>query len=71
MTIAIHELERIIKQSFPGADIKVHDLAGDDHYHLKITSKRFLGKTKIEQHKMVYKSLEGQSIHALQLESNT
>ncbi|WP_265033231.1 BolA/IbaG family iron-sulfur metabolism protein [Wolbachia endosymbiont (group A) of Sicus ferrugineus] len=72
MTIAIHELERIIKQSFPGADIKVHDLAGDDdHYHLKITSKRFLGKTKIEQHKMVYKALEGQSTHALQLETNT
>ncbi|MDE5057523.1 BolA/IbaG family iron-sulfur metabolism protein [Wolbachia endosymbiont of Drosophila bocki] len=72
MTIAIHELERIIKQSFPDADIRIHDLAGDDdHYHLKINSKCFLGKTKIEQHKMVYKALEGQSIHALQLETNT
>ena len=40
MVIAIHELEKIIKQSFPGADIEVNDLAGDnDHYHLKITSK--------------------------------
>ncbi|BAO99948.1 BolA/IbaG family iron-sulfur metabolism protein [Wolbachia endosymbiont of Cimex lectularius] len=70
MVIAIHELEKIIKQSFPGADIEVNDLAGDnDHYHLKITSKCFLGKTRIEQHKMVYKALEGQSIHALQLET--
>ncbi|MDR2548338.1 MAG: BolA/IbaG family iron-sulfur metabolism protein [Rickettsiales bacterium] len=68
MVIAIHELEKIIKQSFPGADIEVNYLAGDnDHYHLKITSKCFLGKTRIEQHKMVYKALEGQSIHALQL----
>lgn len=71
MVIAIRELERIIKQSFPGADIEIHDLAGDgDHYHLKITSRCFLGKTKIEQHRMVYKALEGESIHALQLETN-
>ncbi|MCM1001746.1 BolA/IbaG family iron-sulfur metabolism protein [Wolbachia pipientis] len=71
MVIAIHELEKIIKQSFPGADIEVNDLVGDnDHYHLKITSKCFLGKTRIEQHKMVYKALEGQSIHALQLETS-
>ncbi|WP_395461083.1 BolA/IbaG family iron-sulfur metabolism protein [Wolbachia endosymbiont (group B) of Ablattaria laevigata] len=72
MTITIHELERIIKQSFPDADIKIKDLAGDDdHYHLKITSKCFSGKTKIEQHRMIYKALEGQSIHALQLETST
>lgn len=71
MVIAIHELERIIKQSFPGADIEINDLAGDnDHYHLKITSDLFLGKTKIDQHRMVHKALEGQSIHALQLETN-
>ncbi|MFV0949321.1 BolA/IbaG family iron-sulfur metabolism protein [Wolbachia endosymbiont of Nasonia giraulti] len=70
MTITIHELEKIIKQSFPDADIKIKDLAeDDDHYHLKITSKCFSGKTKIEQHRMVYKALEGQSIHALQLET--
>lgn len=70
MTITIHELEKIIKQSFPDADIKIKDLAGDDdHYHLKIISKCFSGKTKIEQHRMVYKALEGQSIHALQLET--
>ncbi|WP_353278285.1 BolA/IbaG family iron-sulfur metabolism protein [Wolbachia endosymbiont (group B) of Longitarsus flavicornis] len=72
MTITIHELEKIIKQSFPDADIKIKDLAGDDdHYHLKITSRCFSGKTKIEQHRMVYKALEGQSIHALQLETST
>ncbi|BDG75774.1 BolA-like protein [Wolbachia endosymbiont of Culex quinquefasciatus JHB] len=70
MVVAVHELEKIIKQSFPGADIKIKDLAGDDdHYHLKITSQCFSGRTKIEQHRMVYKALEGQSIHALQLET--
>lgn len=70
MVVAVHELEKIIKQSFPGADIKIKDLAGDDdHYHLKITSRCFSGRTKIEQHRMVYKALEGQSIHALQLET--
>lgn len=43
MVVAVHELEKIIKQSFPGADIKIKDLAGDDdHYHLKITSQCFL-----------------------------
>lgn len=72
MAIATHELEKIIKQSFPDAEVKIFDFAGDnDHYYLKITSKRFLGKTKIEQHRMVHKALEGQSIHALQLETNT
>lgn len=71
MVIAIHELEKIIRQSFPGAGIEINDLAGDnDHYRLKITSKRFFGKTKIEQHRMVYKALEDQSIHALQLETS-
>ncbi|BET29771.1 MAG: BolA/IbaG family iron-sulfur metabolism protein [Wolbachia endosymbiont of Ephestia elutella] len=70
MVVAVNELEKIIKQSFPGADIKIKDLAGDDdHYHLKITSQCFSGRTKIEQHRMVYKALEGQSIHALQLET--
>ncbi|OCA06258.1 BolA/IbaG family iron-sulfur metabolism protein [Wolbachia endosymbiont of Trichogramma pretiosum] len=72
MAITIHELEKIIKQSFPDADIRITDLAGDDdHYHLKITSKFFSGKTKIEQHRMVYKTLKDQSIHALQLETST
>lgn len=71
MAIKIHELESIIKQSFPNAEIKIYDLAGDDdHYHLKITSKCFNGKTKIAQHRMVYKALESHSIHALQLETN-
>ncbi|MCA4775116.1 BolA/IbaG family iron-sulfur metabolism protein [Wolbachia endosymbiont of Mansonella ozzardi] len=71
MVIAIYELEKTIKQSFPGADIEINYLAGDnDHYHLKITSECFLGKTRVEQHRMVYKALARQSIHALQLETS-
>ncbi|MDM8334830.1 BolA/IbaG family iron-sulfur metabolism protein [Wolbachia pipientis] len=71
MVIAISKLGEVIRQSFPDTDIKVNDLAGDDdHYYLKIAPKRFFGKTKIEQHKMVYKALEGQFIHTLQLETS-
>ena len=70
MAITISELERIITLSFPNAKIEIHDLAGDDdHYSLKLTSECFIGKTKIEQHRMVYRALKGYSIHALQLET--
>ncbi len=72
MVIVIHELGEIIRQLFSDADIKINDLAGDDsHYYLKITSKHFLEKTKIEQYRIAYNALEGQSIHALQLETST
>ncbi|QKX01649.1 BolA/IbaG family iron-sulfur metabolism protein [Wolbachia endosymbiont of Cruorifilaria tuberocauda] len=72
MVITVHELEKVVKQSFPDANIEINDLTGDNnHYHLKIISKCFLGKTRVEQHKMVYKALENQSIHALQLETST
>lgn len=72
MAITIYKLEKVIKESFPDAEVKINDLAGDDdHYHLKLTSNSFLGKTKIEQHKMVYKALEDYSVHALRLETNT
>ncbi|MDN5247902.1 MAG: BolA/IbaG family iron-sulfur metabolism protein [Wolbachia endosymbiont of Tyrophagus putrescentiae] len=72
MAIAIGELERVIKLSFPDANVEINDLAGDnDHYHVKLISECFAGKTKIEQHRMVYRALEGYSIHALQLETST
>ena len=53
------------------AEITITDLAGDEnHYSATIKSKEFKGKTKIEQHKMVYKSLKGKmgnELHALAL----
>ncbi|OWZ25375.1 BolA family protein [Wolbachia endosymbiont of Wuchereria bancrofti] len=72
MVIVIHELGEIIRQLFSDTDIKINDLAGDDgHYYLKITSKHLFEKTKIEQYRIAYKALEGQSIYALQLETST
>ena len=63
------EIIDLIKQSIPDAVIEVKDLMGDNnHYSAKIISKQFNGKNKIEQHKMVYKSLKGKmgnELHAL------
>ena len=59
------------KDAIPDADISIQDLAGDDnHYSATISSKIFIGITKVEQHKLVYKALKGKmgnELHALQL----
>jgi len=71
MSLKLEEIERLIKESIPDADISIEDLAGDEnHYSATIKSKIFTGKTKIEQHKMVYKALKGKmgnELHALSL----
>ena len=71
MTLKIEEIEKLIKEAIPDAEITITDLAGDEnHYSATIKSKELKGKTKIEQHKMVYKSLKGKmgnELHALAL----
>jgi len=71
MTIKIEEIRQLIKESIPDAEVNIEDLAGDDnHYSATIKSKIFNGKSKIEQHKLVYKALKGKmgnELHALQL----
>ena len=71
MTLKIEEIESLIKNAFPDAEIDIQDLAGDDnHYSATIKSKFFAGKSKIEQHKLVYKALKGKmgnELHALAL----
>jgi len=71
MSLKLEEIERLIKESIPDAEISIEDLAGDEnHYSATIKSKIFTGKTKIEQHKMVYKALKGKmgnELHALSL----
>ena len=61
----------MIKDSIPDAEIIIQDLAGDEnHYSATIKSKIFSGKSKLEQHKLVYKALKnkmGNELHALQL----
>jgi|TARA_E500000331_G_C16716152_1_gene480339 stress-induced morphogen len=71
MPLKIKEIEDLIKESIPDAEITITDLAGDEnHYSATIKSKLFKGKNKIEQHKLVYKALKGKmgnELHALAL----
>ena len=75
MPLSKEELEKYIKNSIPDSTIIIEDLRGDgDHYSATVISKSFKGKTKIEQHKMVYDSLEGKmgnELHALMLKTKT
>ena len=71
MAMDLKEIEKLIKETFPDAIVKIEDLAGDgNHYSAMVISSQFQGKSKIEQHKMVYKSLKGKmgnELHALAL----
>ena len=71
MALSIEEIKKLIISSIPDASIDIKDLVGDsNHYSAKITSKIFNGKSKIEQHKIVYKSLKGKmgnELHALSI----
>ncbi|CAO6131013.1 BolA Stress-induced morphogen (activity unknown) [Candidatus Pelagibacterales bacterium] len=71
MAIKQEEIHKLLKDGFPDADIEINDLAGDDnHYAAKIKSSKFKGKTRVQQHQMVYASLKGKmgnELHALAL----
>mgnify|MGYP001295476441 FL=1 len=71
MGLKLEEIRSLIKTAIPDAKITIEDLAGDDnHYSATIRSKVFSGKSKIEQHKLVYKALGekmGNELHALAL----
>ena len=71
MSLKLEEIKNLIKESIPDAEITIQDLAGDEnHYSATIKSKIFNGKSKIEQHKIVYKSLKGKmgnELHALSI----
>ena len=71
MALSIEEIKKLIIESIPDATIEIKDLVGDsNHYSAKIISKIFNGKSRIEQHKMVYKSLKGKmgnELHALSI----
>jgi len=68
------EIERLIKTAFPDAQVIVVDLAGDgDHFAARVISETFKGKTRVQQHQMVYEALQGQmggALHALALETS-
>ena len=69
----LKEIEKYIKEALPDASIDIQDLAGDgNHYSATVTSQSFKGKSKIDQHKMVYNSLKGRmgnELHALAIKT--
>ena len=73
MPLEKNKLEAMIREAFPDATIILEDTAGDNnHYSARICSKVFNDKTRIEQHKMVYRALKGKlgnELHALALET--
>ena len=73
MPIKIEELKKMLQSSMPEAKIHIEDLKGDgDHYSVTIKSKEFRDKTKIQQHQMVYKALDGKmgnELHAMMLKT--
>ena len=73
MAMNLKEIEKHIKEAMPDASVEIQDLAGDgNHYSATIISNQFVGKSKIEQHKMVYNSLKGKmgnELHALSIKT--
>jgi len=69
------EIERLIKAHIPDAKVTIRDLAGDgDHYAATVISVAFKGKSRVQQHKLVYDALKGQmggDLHALALQTAT
>ena len=63
------EIEKLIRDAFPDADVEIKDLAGDEnHYAATVTSAAFEGKSRVAQHQMVYAALKGNMggvLHAL------
>jgi stress-induced morphogen len=65
------EIEHLIKQALPDAQVTIEDLRGDgDHYAALVVSSAFAGKTRVQQHQLVYQALRGRmgtALHALAL----
>lgn len=74
MPMEAAEIEALIKAKLPDAQVTIRDLAGDgDHYAAEIVSEAFRGKTKVQQHQLVYEALQGQmggALHALALQTS-
>ncbi len=74
MPMDANEIERLIKKKLPDAQVTIRDLAGDgDHYAAEIVSTAFSGKSRVQQHQLVYEALEGNmggELHALALQTS-
>ena len=75
MAMVASEIEALIKDALPGAQVTIEDLAGDgDHYAATVVSEAFRGRSRVQQHQMVYAALQGRmggALHALALQTST
>ncbi|MDE0047937.1 MAG: BolA family transcriptional regulator [bacterium] len=75
MAMSAAEIEHLILDAFPDASIEIEDLRGDgDHYAATVVSGAFAGKTRVQQHQLVYRALKGKmggELHALALTTRT
>ena len=73
MAMVAADIERFIKDALPGAMVEIRDLVGDgNHYAASVASTAFKGKSRVQQHQMVYAALKGRmggELHALQLQT--
>ena len=74
MAMDANEIERLIKLRVPDANVTIRDLAGDgDHYAATVIAESFRGKSRVQQHQIVYEALQGQmggKLHALALQTS-
>jgi stress-induced morphogen len=75
MAMPANEIEKLIKTAIPDARVEIRDLAGEgDHYAATVISESFRGKSRVQQHQMVYAALKGSmggALHALALQTTT
>lgn len=74
MAMQAGEIEKMIREAIPDAQVTINDLAGDgDHYAAHVVSASFAGKSRVQQHQMVYQALKGRmgnELHALALQTS-
>ncbi|WP_311029098.1 BolA family protein [Mesorhizobium koreense] len=74
MAMDANEIARLIREAIPDATVTIRDLAGDgDHYAAEVVAESFRGKSRVQQHQMVYEALKGRmggALHALALQTS-
>jgi stress-induced morphogen len=74
MPMDARDIEQLIKERIPDAKVTIRDLAGDgDHYAAEVVAESFRGKSRVQQHQMVYEALKGNmggALHALALQTS-
>ena len=74
MAMDAAEIERMIREAIPDAKVEILDLRGDgDHYAAHVVSSAFKGKSRVQQHQMIYQALQGRmggELHALALQTS-